>query len=836
MSKRAFDATVSAGALLLLSPVLLAVSILIVVLDGRPVLHRAERVGRGGEPFRMFKFRTMVRDATRIGPAVTMGDDPRITRLGAVLRRSKLDELPQLLNVLRGEMSLVGPRPEDPRYLAAYSEEQRRVLEVRPGITCPASIAFRDEQVRLTGATEQDYVRRVLPLKLQLDLEYVAHHSLALDISILCETVVALLPTATAQRLLRRHLPWWVIDGLTVAIAHYASLALRFATLHDSGGRPALRILNLVMLPILLLYLGVEHLWGFNRRVWRYATATEVMLVLNVCLVATTILMLADLIAGVVFGVRAVPVSVFVLGGSLSFLGIVITRFRGRVLRAAWRRRPGVEQAACPTLIYGAGDAGHFVAWRLLTFPESGAYRLVGFIDDDRRKIGLRIHGIPVLGGREKLAEICQNRRVQLIVVAIANIRGEALRELVTVCQATEAQVKVVPSLVDQVRSSTGPLLREIGVADLLGRPPVQVDREACARVLEGAAVLVTGAAGSIGSELCRQVATFHPARLLLLDNNESGLFDLALELRSGTSSVQVQPVVGDVTDRAKLDHTLARWRPSVIFHAAAYKHVPLMEEYPEEVARVNIGGTLSLLESARDHQVSRFVLVSTDKAVHPSSSMGASKRIAEALVLDAAVRSQGSMLCTAVRFGNVLGSRGSVVPTFARQIDLGGPVTVTHPEMTRFFMEIPEAAILILQAATLTRGGDIFMLEMGERIRIDDLARKMIRMRGLRPGVDIEVVYTGVRPGEKIHEELHLLGEQAEPTSHPMIRRLRGPVPAVDPALLRALVVGDGRVSPPEEIRRQLLTICNALAEDWGSGEGTAEVDPSMSTRESAG
>ncbi len=835
MTRRAFDAILAAGTLLLLSPLLLVVCVLILALDGPPVLYRGERVGRGGTPFHMLKFRTMVRDAARAGPGVTMGADPRITRLGAVLRRTKLDELPQLLNVLWGDMSLVGPRPEDPRFVALYTPEQRRVLEVRPGITSPASIAFRDEQSRLAGATEQDYVHRVLPLKLRLDLEYVDHHSLAVDISVLAQTAAALLPTATAQRLLRRYLPWVVIDGLTVAIAFYASFALRFGGLHGAGGAEALGTLNVVIVPIILLYLATEHVWGLNQRIWRYATASEIMLVLNVCLVATAIAVLGDLLAGLVFGVRDLPLSVVVLGGFFTFMGIVLTRFRGRILRAAWRRRPGSPSTPTATLIYGAGDAGHFVAWRLVTLPEGNAYHVIGFIDDDPRKWGLRIHGLPVLGGRMVLPEIVRRRGIQLVVVAIANIPGEALRDLVTVCQATDAQVKVVPSLVDQVRSSSGPLLREIGVGDLLGRRPAEVDRKACAEILEGANVMVTGAAGSIGSELCRQVASFRPARLLLLDNNESGLFDLTVELRSGTAGREVRPVVGDVTDEVKLDHTLARWRPSIIFHAAAYKHVPLMEEYPEEVVRVNIGGTRTLLAAARRHHVSRFVLVSTDKAVNPTSSMGASKRIAEALVLDAAARARGSMLCTAVRFGNVLGSRGSVVPTFARQIDLGGPVTVTHPDMTRFFMEIPEAAILILQAATLTRGGDIFMLEMGERIRIDDLARKMIRMRGLRPGVDIEIVYTGVRPGEKIHEELTFLSEEAEATSHPMIWRLRAGGPAKDLTRLSRLLSQDGHRSDPDGTRRWLLAICHELIDDGGSRETRPLFGSAMPATESA-
>ncbi|MFZ0217131.1 MAG: sugar transferase, partial [Candidatus Dormiibacterota bacterium] len=637
MVKRLIDVAFAASALIVLSPLLLAIAGLVLLRDGRPVVYRGLRAGRDGRPFTMLKFRTMVRDAAQIGPGVTMGRDPRITCLGASLRKTKLDELPQLLNVLRGEMSVVGPRPEDPRYVEGYTADQRRALEVRPGITSPASIAFRDEQQRLTDASERDYVDRVLPLKLRLDVEYVEQRSFWLDATIVAQTALAVLPVATAQQVLRRYVPWFLVDGVTVTVAFYLSLGLRFIDLRGPGLGQATRTMNATIVPIVVLFLVVDHLWGLNRRVWRFATAGEVMLILNVCAVSTAIAVTGDLVAGVVLGTRDLPLSVIVLGGFFTFAGIALTRFRERLLQAAWRRRPGTNtDTPMVTVVFGAGDSGHFVAWRLLTLPEGNAYQVIGFVDDEPRKRGLRIHGLPVLGGRDDLPEIVRRRGVQLVVVAIANIPGDALREIVTICQQTDAQVKIVPSLVDQVRGSGGPLLREVGVRDLLGRLPVEVDRNACSALLEGATVLVTGASGSIGSELCRRIVTFRPGRLLMFDTNESGLFDLAIELRTGRPELPVQPIVGDVTNRRKVDLTLARWRPSVIFHAAAYKHVPLMEEYPEEVVRVNIGGTQTLLDAAQRRGVSRFVLVSTDKAVHPTSAMGASKRIAEALVLSA--------------------------------------------------------------------------------------------------------------------------------------------------------------------------------------------------------
>jgi FlaA1/EpsC-like NDP-sugar epimerase len=325
--------------------------------------------------------------------------------------------------------------------------------------------------------------------------------------------------------------------------------------------------------------------------------------------------------------------------------------------------------------------------------------------------------------------------------------------------------------------SKVAPLLREPTAEDMLGRPPAVLDSQACRAVLTNRRILVTGACGSIGSELCRQIASFQPRSLIALDNNETGLYDLDIELNAQFPGLDLRVVVGDVTDRAKVEDLFRKERPEIVFHGAAYKHVPLMQRYPEEAVRVNIGGTLTVLEAARRHPCKRFVLVSTDKAVNPSSVMGATKRIAEVLVTTApsAQALDVSMLCTAVRFGNVLGSRGSVLPTFAKQIELGGPVTVTHPEMTRYFMEIKEAASLILQAASLTTGNDIFMLEMGEHIRIDELARKLIRMRGLRPGIDILIEYVGIRPGEKLHEELIYSEEERERTDRSLIYRVNG-------------------------------------------------------------
>jgi FlaA1/EpsC-like NDP-sugar epimerase len=334
------------------------------------------------------------------------------------------------------------------------------------------------------------------------------------------------------------------------------------------------------------------------------------------------------------------------------------------------------------------------------------------------------------------------------------------------------------------------------------------VDRLSCARVLEGKSVLVTGAAGSVGSELCRQIAAFGPRRLVGLDNNESGLYDLGIELRSGADPFQLDVVIADVRDANAISRAFEKVLPDVVFHAAAYKHVPLMEEFPEEAVAVNVRGTDIVLEAARNVGAGRFVFVSTDKAVKPASLMGATKKVAEMLVMSSG---HEPMLATVVRFGNVFGSRGSVVPTFARQIQRGGPVTVTHPEMTRFFMEISEAAILIIQAAAMTQGNDLFMLEMGEPVKIDDLARRMIRMRGLRPDIDIEIVYTGVRSGEKLHEELVLDVDERFTTEHSMISRIQTRhVQTSKFELAKLYELADGKRSG--DLSASLMELCEAI------------------------
>lgn len=558
------------------------------------------------------------------------------------------------------------------------------------------------------------------------------------------------------------------VDAMVVVAAFYLATYVRFVDAPGNAG-PFWERLSFLLVPIAAVFLAGNQLWSLNRRVWRYASGVEVLVVFTSVGLSTMLLFAVDVAVGAFNHARLLPIGVLVMGGFFTATGMTLVRYRWRIVSALLRRYR--TNGATRALIYGAGDSGQFFADRMMARPEDHEYHLVGFVDDDLGKHGLRIHGLTVLGRGEDLDVLIDKHRVDVIVLAVSSATPEQRQRILNICSETRAQVKVAPNFFDIVASPAVPLVRELRVSDLLGRSEAIVDRLSCARVLEGKAVLVTGAAGSVGSELCRQIAEFAPSRLVGLDNNESGLYDLAIELRSGANPFQLDVVVADVRNPNAISRAFEKVRPDVVFHAAAYKHVPLMEEFPQEAVAVNVRGTDVVLEAARKVGAERFVFVSTDKAVKPTSLMGATKKVAEILVMSNA---HEPMLATAVRFGNVFGSRGSVVPTFARQIQRGGPVTVTHPEMTRFFMEISEAAILIIQAAAMTRGNDLFMLEMGEPVKIDDLARRMIRMRGLRPDIDIEIVYTGVRPGEKLHEELVLDGEERFATEHPMISRIQ--------------------------------------------------------------
>ena len=555
---------------------------------------------------------------------------------------------------------------------------------------------------------------------------------------------------------------------LLVPLAYFAAYVIRF----DFRVPPAeLRVFFATLPYILAIRLAVFARYGLFRGYWRHVGLRD-LVDLGVATTMSTALFVVFLY---VFGwPPALPRSVFVLDWlSVVFLSGGL-RFVARAFREGQLPMQGMRGTR-RTLLIGAGEAAEMLL-RQLQHDGGGrdAIGVVGLVDDNAETHGRALHGIPVLGGTAELADLVHQHRIQLIVIAIRSATAEQMRRIVQRCTATGTEFKIIPSLQDLLDGRAGiGQLREVQIEDLLGREPVHLDLAQVRADLEGRSVLITGAGGSIGSELARQIIRFRPARLVLLERAESPLYFVNLEVSASGAAggTDVVPVIANITNAERLNEIFEAYQPDYVFHAAAYKHVPLMEDSVFEAGWNNVVGTLRVAQQAVRHGASKFVLISTDKAVNPTSMMGATKRIAERIVLELPAL-RGETDFRVVRFGNVLGSDGSVVPLFKRQLAAGGPITVTHPHVQRYFMTIPEAVELVLTAAALPdAAGRISILEMGEPVRILDLAEQLVRLSGLEPYKDVQIVFTGLRPGEKLNEELTGCGEETIPTSSEKIR-----------------------------------------------------------------
>jgi len=554
-----------------------------------------------------------------------------------------------------------------------------------------------------------------------------------------------------------------VIDAILINFAFYCALLIRF-----DGEIPGQYFQNYESLALWFTIIGVIcfYIFGLYKRVWEYASIGELLIVVGVVTVSTTlqITLAYFLMEG---GGFPLPRSVFILSWILTVFFIGGSRLAWRLFRDYGLNHMQAKGGK-PVLIVGAGDAGVMVAKEMKNHF-ANKVNLVGFVDDEPKKQGLKLLGIPVLGNREEIPQIVERYGIERIILAIPSAKGRTVKEIVEICQETEAEIQILPGMYDLIEGNvTVSNIREVQVEDLLGRDPVKVDLESISQYINDRVVLVTGAGGSIGSELCRQIARFSPEKLLLLDICENTIYDIELELRKTDPHLELYPLIKDIRERDSIEQVFASFRPQVVFHAAAHKHVPLMEHNPEEAIKNNVMGTYNVAQSADKFGVKKFVLISTDKAVNPTSIMGASKRVAEMIIqyLDKVSKTN----FVAVRFGNVLGSRGSVVPLFKKQIAEGGPVTVTHPEMVRYFMTIPEAVQLVIQAGSMAKGGEIFVLDMGEPVEIMDLAKSLIKLSGFEPEKDIEIIITGIRPGEKLYEELLTSQECCDATTHERI------------------------------------------------------------------
>jgi FlaA1/EpsC-like NDP-sugar epimerase len=568
-----------------------------------------------------------------------------------------------------------------------------------------------------------------------------------------------------------------VTDAFLVAIAFCGSFWLRF-WIADVPMPERYRNLMLTLLPFVVIgTLGVFALFGMYQKWWRYVDGHDFRRIIQAVVLSTLLLLGAttlikpnglDLPRGVV-AVNFL-LTLALIGGSR----FAVRSFVEKPLRG-YRLPTGRE-----VLIIGAGDGGQMVAREMLRNPELGEAP-IGFVDDDPRKAGARMVGLKVLGTTKDLPRILEDAEPDEVIIAIPSAPGTLREAVVSACRERNIPVRTLPTVFELLRGGVNLVkqLREVQVEDILGRDPIVMQLDRVGAYLAGQVVMVTGAGGSIGSELCRQIARVRPRKIILVDHAEDNLFNIRRELDEDRHFGNVEAVLGDCKELPRMQEIFEQFKPDIVFHAAAYKHVALMQENPVEAIRNNAVATRTVAELAGQNGVGRFVLVSTDKAVKPATTMGASKALAEWAVESAQARHEGTTYCS-VRFGNVLGSSGSVVPIFRRQIAAGGPVTVTHPEMSRYFMTIPEAVQLIIRSGDLGRGGEVFVLEMGEPVKIIDLARNMITLAGLEPDVDIPIVVTAPSQGEKLHEDLFNPDER--PQSTPAEKIVRAERENMDP------------------------------------------------------
>ena len=565
----------------------------------------------------------------------------------------------------------------------------------------------------------------------------------------------------------------FILDIILVALSWYIAHLLRFNF--------AIPVDNLILLTrilpiILLVKILCFYFFDLYHGMWRYTSLTDLLDIFKAVTLSSLMVVLVSLFANRAAGFSR---SVFILDWGLTFFFIAGSRAS---IRLYFWFKAGEENIRNVSrdkrlLIIGAGDAGEKICREIHDNIHLG-YQVVGFIDDEPSKINRKIHGIPVLGNRNQINYFAEQTGAEELLIAMPSISSKDMRDIVALCKETGIPYKTVPGMGELINGKvTVKAIRDVSYKDLLGREVVKLDEVQIGAFLKEKRVLITGAGGSIGSELCRQVCRYSPEAVILYERAESSLYEIELELKENFEYIRIVPRLADILDIRQLKRAFDEEKPHVIFHAAAYKHVPMLELNPWEAMRNNVIGTRNVIEAAREFKVERFVLVSTDKAVRPVNVMGASKRIAELLVQAQNGCGLSDTRFITVRFGNVVGSVGSVVPLFKRQIEKGGPVTVTHPEITRYFMTIPEACQLILQAGSMGEGGEIFILEMGIPIRIVDMAEDLIRLSGFEPNVDIDIKYVGLRPGEKLREELITDGEGIVKTSHEKIMVLRGQV-----------------------------------------------------------
>lgn len=550
-------------------------------------------------------------------------------------------------------------------------------------------------------------------------------------------------------------------DVIAINIAIILAFAIRFeGNFISSTAFPYILVYLDKALAITFIKIVIFYLFGMYNRLWRYASVEELLHIVSTALIAN------GAIVSYMFLIQErLPRSIYILALILDIVLIGGIRFGYKVLSKIKHNGLFSKKKSKRVLIIGAGLAGAMVIKELKNHEELNS-KPIGLIDDDEGKLGKVINGVPVLGDRYHIRKVVEKKKIDEIIIAIPSAPKGEIREIVEECSKTKCKLKIVPGMFELIDGKVSiNEIREVDIEDLLGREAVKTDLDEMSMYLKHKTVLVTGGGGSIGSELCRQIATFSPRKLLILDIYENNAYDIQNELIRNHPELNLEVLIASIRDRKRMEEIFARYKPEAVFHAAAHKHVPLMEANPQEAIKNNVFGTLNVAECADIFGAEKFVLISTDKAVNPTNIMGATKRIAETIVQAMSKKSNTEFV--AVRFGNVLGSNGSVIPLFKKQIAEGGPVTVTHPEVTRYFMTIPEAVQLVIQAGAMAKGGEIFVLDMGEPVKILDLAENLIRLSGFEPYKDIDIEIVGLRPGEKLYEELLMNEEGLTETKH---------------------------------------------------------------------
>ncbi len=765
LSKRTFDIASSSIGLLLFSPILFFIGFAIKLSSRGPVIFQQHRVGKNGVNFTIFKFRTM-KFSSHPSLPVTIKNDKRITLVGRFLRASKLDELPQLLNVLIGNMSMVGPRPEIPEIISFYTPEQHKLLSVKPGITSPATIYHRDEEEVIESPENafEYHTQKLMPKKAAFDLAYIVKASFWYDIKIILLTIVSVLTNQSGymrkKALKNRRLIIFLAHVFISAFAYYISFLFRFDA--DIPPHEFVRFQRTIPL-FLFVQIVFLSLFGLSHGYWKYVGIDEVKNIGSAVLLSTTSLFIIESL----FLDVSYPTGVILVDGIVSFILFSGIRFSTRFLREAYYPLSPVSKEHI--LLLGAGDKTESLIRDIHHDPDLGI-NIVGIIDLDPNLRGHKIHGVKVLGTLDSLKGILREVEVNNIINTYSNLSREDTLKISTITSKFNIKIKSIPSLTEVISGKLNlNKFRELRYEDLLGREEVHLNWDLLEKIYHQKRILISGAGGSIGSELVRQISRFKPKDLYLLDKDESLLYEIQIEMQESMPEINIHTLIGDIRDKAKLNLYFEKYKPEIVLHSAAYKHVPLLEEHPQEAYQNNVLGTRNLLQISEKFYVKRFVMISTDKAVKPTNVMGATKALSERLMFDIFAK-HAKMKCMAVRFGNVLGSRGSVIPIFKRQIENGGPIRITHENITRYFMSIPEAAQLVLQAGAMGNGREIFILKMGDPVKIKDLAYRMIEHAGYIPNIDIKVEYTGLRHGEKMYEELLTDIENSQATEHEKI------------------------------------------------------------------